>query len=166
MRMACHQETNLLFGNYLHGDMYPVKSNALLIVGICVILQNWGIYVFEFYCCPEYLWVLKDPGVCLDIALVCRCLHMEICCNISGTEMCTNMLLRHVMQVLCLCSWSNLFFLNLSFFRACFDELQMDHIKMWLFLDYLSDIIYVIDMFVRFRTGESFWDLVSNTACI
>ncbi|XP_066032644.1 cyclic nucleotide-gated channel alpha-3 isoform X3 [Chamaea fasciata] len=37
--------------------------------------------------------------------------------------------------------------------RACFDELQMDHIKMWLFLDYLSDIIYVIDMVVRFRTG-------------
>ncbi|XP_066401301.1 cyclic nucleotide-gated channel alpha-3 isoform X1 [Molothrus aeneus] len=37
--------------------------------------------------------------------------------------------------------------------RACFDELQMDHVKIWLFLDYLSDIIYVIDMFVRFRTG-------------
>ncbi|KAM7065759.1 cyclic nucleotide-gated channel alpha-3 isoform 1-T2 [Acridotheres tristis] len=37
--------------------------------------------------------------------------------------------------------------------RACFDELQMDHVKMWIFLDYLSDIIYIIDMFVRFRTG-------------
>ncbi|XP_050187567.1 cyclic nucleotide-gated cation channel alpha-3 isoform X2 [Myiozetetes cayanensis] len=37
--------------------------------------------------------------------------------------------------------------------RACFDELQMDHIKMWLFLDYCSDIIYFFDMFVRFRTG-------------
>lgn len=44
----------------------------------------------------------------------------------------------------------------------------MDHVKMWLFLDYLSDIIYVIDMFVRFRTGESFWDFImfSKTACI
>nr|XP_009942186.1 PREDICTED: cyclic nucleotide-gated cation channel alpha-3 isoform X2 [Opisthocomus hoazin] len=37
--------------------------------------------------------------------------------------------------------------------RACFDELQVDHIKFWLFLDYGSDIIYVLDMFVRFRTG-------------
>ncbi|XP_048817742.1 cyclic nucleotide-gated cation channel alpha-3 isoform X2 [Lagopus muta] len=37
--------------------------------------------------------------------------------------------------------------------RACFDELQVDHIKLWLFLDYCSDIIYVFDMFVRFRTG-------------
>uniref|UniRef100_A0A8B9QVM8 Cyclic nucleotide gated channel subunit alpha 3 n=1 Tax=Anas platyrhynchos TaxID=8839 RepID=A0A8B9QVM8_ANAPL len=40
--------------------------------------------------------------------------------------------------------------------RACFDELQIDHIKVWLFLDYCSDVIYVFDMFVRFRTGESF----------
>ncbi|XP_075593750.1 cyclic nucleotide-gated channel alpha-3 isoform X1 [Balearica regulorum gibbericeps] len=37
--------------------------------------------------------------------------------------------------------------------RACFDELQIDHIKLWLVLDYGSDIIYVLDMFVRFRTG-------------
>ncbi|KAM9301414.1 cyclic nucleotide-gated channel alpha-3 isoform 2-T2 [Morus bassanus] len=37
--------------------------------------------------------------------------------------------------------------------RACFDELQFDHIKLWLFLDYGSDIIYVLDTFVRFRTG-------------
>ncbi|KAM9594070.1 cyclic nucleotide-gated channel alpha-3 isoform 4-T6 [Morphnus guianensis] len=37
--------------------------------------------------------------------------------------------------------------------RACFDELQVDHVKLWLFLDYISDVIYVLDMFVRFRTG-------------
>ncbi|XP_071403744.1 cyclic nucleotide-gated channel alpha-3 isoform X3 [Pithys albifrons albifrons] len=37
--------------------------------------------------------------------------------------------------------------------RACFDELQMDHVKLWLFLDYCSDVVYVFDMFVRFRTG-------------
>ncbi|XP_065533713.1 cyclic nucleotide-gated cation channel alpha-3 isoform X3 [Lathamus discolor] len=37
--------------------------------------------------------------------------------------------------------------------RACFDELQEDHIKLWLFLDYGSDIIYIFDTFVRFRTG-------------
>lgn len=78
------------------------------------------------------------------------------------------MLLGHIMQVLCLCSWPNFFSLNLCFFRACFDELQMDHIKMWLFLDYVSDIIYVFDILVRFRTGESFWDFTvfSNAAGI
>ncbi|XP_074992584.1 cyclic nucleotide-gated channel alpha-3 isoform X1 [Calonectris borealis] len=37
--------------------------------------------------------------------------------------------------------------------RACFDELQVDHLKLWLFLDYGSDIIYILDMFVKFRTG-------------
>ncbi|XP_010184231.1 PREDICTED: cyclic nucleotide-gated cation channel alpha-3 [Mesitornis unicolor] len=37
--------------------------------------------------------------------------------------------------------------------RACFDELQVDHIQLWLFMDYGSDVIYVLDMFVRFRTG-------------
>ncbi|KAG6925844.1 cyclic nucleotide gated channel alpha 3 [Chelydra serpentina] len=37
--------------------------------------------------------------------------------------------------------------------RACFDELQTKHIILWVVLDYSSDIIYVLDTFVRFRTG-------------
>ncbi|XP_061485393.1 cyclic nucleotide-gated cation channel alpha-3 isoform X3 [Rhineura floridana] len=37
--------------------------------------------------------------------------------------------------------------------RACFDELQMEHITLWLILDYSSDVVYVMDTFVRFRTG-------------
>ncbi|KAM6448042.1 cyclic nucleotide-gated channel alpha-3 [Liasis olivaceus] len=37
--------------------------------------------------------------------------------------------------------------------RACFDELQMEHLTLWLILDYSSDVIYVMDTFVRFRTG-------------
>ncbi|KAG8453645.1 hypothetical protein GDO86_000324 [Hymenochirus boettgeri] len=37
--------------------------------------------------------------------------------------------------------------------RACFDELQQDYLEMWFFLDYLSDGIYLADMFVRTRTG-------------
>ncbi|KYO41452.1 hypothetical protein Y1Q_0006258 [Alligator mississippiensis] len=37
--------------------------------------------------------------------------------------------------------------------RACFDELQMDHIKLWLLLDYCSDMVYVFDTLIRFRTG-------------
>ncbi|XP_047423111.1 cGMP-gated cation channel alpha-1 [Sciurus carolinensis] len=37
--------------------------------------------------------------------------------------------------------------------RACFDELQSDYLGYWLVLDYVSDIIYLIDMFVRTRTG-------------
>ncbi|XP_048220479.1 cGMP-gated cation channel alpha-1 [Perognathus longimembris pacificus] len=37
--------------------------------------------------------------------------------------------------------------------RACFDELQSDYIEYWFFCDYFSDIVYLIDMFVRTRTG-------------
>uniref|UniRef100_A0A452STS3 Cyclic nucleotide-gated channel alpha-1 n=1 Tax=Ursus americanus TaxID=9643 RepID=A0A452STS3_URSAM len=37
--------------------------------------------------------------------------------------------------------------------RACFDELQSDYLEYWLIFDYLSDIIYLLDMFVRTRTG-------------
>nr|XP_005995917.1 PREDICTED: cyclic nucleotide-gated cation channel alpha-3 [Latimeria chalumnae] len=37
--------------------------------------------------------------------------------------------------------------------RACFDELQTTHVSMWLFFDYLSDTIFLMDTFVRFRTG-------------
>ncbi|KAG8137447.1 putative Cyclic nucleotide-gated channel cone photoreceptor subunit alpha protein [Naja naja] len=36
---------------------------------------------------------------------------------------------------------------------ACFDELQMNHLALWLFLDYSSDVIYLMDTFVKFRTG-------------
>ncbi|EHH53658.1 hypothetical protein EGM_14338 [Macaca fascicularis] len=38
--------------------------------------------------------------------------------------------------------------------RACFDELQSDYLEYWLILDYVSDIVYLIDMFVRTRTGK------------
>ncbi|XP_031820016.1 cyclic nucleotide-gated cation channel alpha-3 [Sarcophilus harrisii] len=37
--------------------------------------------------------------------------------------------------------------------RACFDELQSDYLKMWLILDYTSDVIYILDLLVRMRTG-------------
>ncbi|XP_066489010.1 cyclic nucleotide-gated channel alpha-1 [Tiliqua scincoides] len=37
--------------------------------------------------------------------------------------------------------------------RACFDELQSDNLETWFIFDYISDIIYVADMFVRTRTG-------------
>ncbi|XP_062983566.1 cyclic nucleotide-gated cation channel alpha-3 isoform X1 [Elgaria multicarinata webbii] len=37
--------------------------------------------------------------------------------------------------------------------RACFEELQMEHLTLWLILDYSSDIVYIIDTLVRFRTG-------------
>ncbi|XP_048349899.1 cyclic nucleotide-gated cation channel alpha-3 [Sphaerodactylus townsendi] len=37
--------------------------------------------------------------------------------------------------------------------RACFDELQMDNIKLWLILDYSSDFVYFLDTLVRVRTG-------------
>ncbi|NXU73721.1 CNG3 protein, partial [Oreotrochilus melanogaster] len=37
--------------------------------------------------------------------------------------------------------------------RACFDELQHDYLLAWFIIDYISDAIYVVDMFVRTRTG-------------
>ncbi|NXI95116.1 CNG3 protein, partial [Psophia crepitans] len=37
--------------------------------------------------------------------------------------------------------------------RACFDELQHDYLAAWFIIDYISDAIYVADMFVRTRTG-------------
>lgn len=38
--------------------------------------------------------------------------------------------------------------------RACFDELQSEHVMLWLVLDYSSDVLYGLDMLVRARTGE------------
>ncbi|XP_028902592.2 cyclic nucleotide-gated cation channel alpha-3 [Ornithorhynchus anatinus] len=37
--------------------------------------------------------------------------------------------------------------------RSCFDELQTDHLMMWLVLDYAADAVYVCDSFIRARTG-------------
>jgi len=42
----------------------------------------------------------------------------------------------------------------LFLFRACFDELQHDYLVVWFIIDYVSDAIYVADMFVRTRTGK------------
>ncbi|KAM8976593.1 cyclic nucleotide-gated channel alpha-3 [Pelodytes ibericus] len=37
--------------------------------------------------------------------------------------------------------------------RACFDELQKNHLTLWIVLDYGADLIYISDTIVRFRTG-------------
>ncbi|KAK5622640.1 hypothetical protein CRENBAI_000228 [Crenichthys baileyi] len=37
--------------------------------------------------------------------------------------------------------------------RACFDQLQESNYIWWLVLDYFSDTIYILDSFVRLRTG-------------
>ncbi|XP_029792071.1 cyclic nucleotide-gated cation channel alpha-3 isoform X2 [Suricata suricatta] len=37
--------------------------------------------------------------------------------------------------------------------RACFDELQSDHVMLWLVLDYSADALYGVDLLVRARTG-------------
>lgn len=47
-------------------------------------------------------------------------------------------------------------------FRACFDELQHDYLVAWFIIDYVSDAIYVADMFVRTRTGKyTQWLIIS-----
>ncbi|XP_074083566.1 cyclic nucleotide-gated channel alpha-1 [Macrotis lagotis] len=37
--------------------------------------------------------------------------------------------------------------------RACFEELQSNYLEYWIVFDYISDAIYLLDMFVRTRTG-------------
>ncbi|XP_034034602.1 cyclic nucleotide gated channel subunit alpha 2b [Thalassophryne amazonica] len=37
--------------------------------------------------------------------------------------------------------------------RACFDQLQVENYICWLVLDYLSDLVYIMDTYVRLRTG-------------
>ncbi|XP_072550404.1 cyclic nucleotide gated channel subunit alpha 2b [Salminus brasiliensis] len=37
--------------------------------------------------------------------------------------------------------------------RACFDDLQTEEYILWLVLDYICDVIYIIDSCVRLRTG-------------
>ncbi|KAK1332789.1 hypothetical protein QTO34_006320 [Cnephaeus nilssonii] len=37
--------------------------------------------------------------------------------------------------------------------RACFDELQSEHLVLWLVLDYAADVLYGLDVLVRARTG-------------
>nr|XP_020830733.1 cyclic nucleotide-gated olfactory channel [Phascolarctos cinereus] len=37
--------------------------------------------------------------------------------------------------------------------RACFSDLQRGYYLVWLVLDYVSDVVYVADLFIRLRTG-------------
>ncbi|XP_077400256.1 cyclic nucleotide-gated channel rod photoreceptor subunit alpha [Vanacampus margaritifer] len=37
--------------------------------------------------------------------------------------------------------------------RACFEELQLDYLRYWFFVDFLCDLLYVADMVFRTRTG-------------
>ncbi|XP_045741093.1 cyclic nucleotide-gated cation channel alpha-3 [Mirounga angustirostris] len=37
--------------------------------------------------------------------------------------------------------------------RACFDDLQSEHVMLWLVLDYSADVLYGLDVLVRARTG-------------
>lgn len=38
--------------------------------------------------------------------------------------------------------------------RSCFNKLQYENTTMWIVLDYTSDLLYLMDTFVRFRTGQ------------
>ncbi|KAM4536235.1 cyclic nucleotide-gated channel alpha-1 [Odontesthes bonariensis] len=37
--------------------------------------------------------------------------------------------------------------------RACFEELQTDYLYYWFFIDFASDMVYILDMIFRTRTG-------------
>lgn len=38
--------------------------------------------------------------------------------------------------------------------RACFPDLQHGYLVAWLVLDYTSDLLYLLDIVVRFHTGQ------------
>ena len=38
--------------------------------------------------------------------------------------------------------------------RSAFADLQSSSVSLWLVLDYLSDVIYVVDMVIQFKTGK------------
>lgn len=42
---------------------------------------------------------------------------------------------------------------TVSVFRACFEELQTDYLIMWFIVDFICDVIYIMDMVFRTRTG-------------
>uniref|UniRef100_UPI0037E8C561 cyclic nucleotide-gated channel cone photoreceptor subunit alpha-like n=1 Tax=Semicossyphus pulcher TaxID=241346 RepID=UPI0037E8C561 len=54
-----------------------------------------------------------------------------------------------------LCTISIPVFYNMMFLvaRACFNELQYKNTRTWIILDYSSDFLYLVDTFVRARTG-------------
>lgn len=44
--------------------------------------------------------------------------------------------------------------------RASFELLQLYNPLLWIVLDYICDVIYLIDIFVRLRTGKEFFDSI------
>lgn len=58
----------------------------------------------------------------------------------NGTEGCCEFLLWPLPRFIC-------------YHRACFDELQMRNVLVWLVLDYICDGVYILDIAVRLRTG-------------
>lgn len=38
--------------------------------------------------------------------------------------------------------------------RACFPDLQHSYLVAWLVLDYMSDLLYLLDIVVHFHTGQ------------
>lgn len=47
--------------------------------------------------------------------------------------------------------------------RACFDELQMRNVLVWLVLDYICDGVYILDIAVRLHTGT---EKQSHKSCL
>lgn len=43
----------------------------------------------------------------------------------------------------------------LVFFRTCFTMIALSYLPVWLTLDYVSDLMYMIDMIITLHTGNS-----------
>ncbi|ESN90199.1 hypothetical protein HELRODRAFT_90895, partial [Helobdella robusta] len=57
---------------------------------------------------------------------------------------------------LCLVSIAVLYNLIIIIARYVFWELQNSKLSLWICLDYVCDVIYLMDMFVQFKTGNSY----------
>lgn len=69
--------------------------------------------------------------------------------HLFSTACCCDIL--HVLVSQCAC-----------FCRACFDELQMRNVLVWLVLDYICDGVYILDIAVRLHTGTENMSQDSN----
>lgn len=42
------------------------------------------------------------------------------------------------------------------FLRTCFTTIALSYLPVWLTLDYLSDLMYIVDMIITVHTGKYF----------
>ena len=52
--------------------------------------------------------------------------------------------------------------LQVIIYRTAFDEIQRSTVLIWFSLDYFADFIYLMDILIHFRTGESEVNIIGH----